>query len=179
MADQFENQLPQKSDAKWVRALDASGNPILISKEDLASVVGGLLPLASDDKNGPISASEYRKLANISLSWGVAGSGKLSWIRICKFAYSLYNPLHITAFYGIYSQPKENYNVSLSFYNKGTIYQSGSFNNNIGVVYEEDGAVLYVKVPTTYCISACIIGGVQMDSNHSISESEPSGIIYI
>lgn len=43
MADQFENQLPQKSDAKWVRALDASGNPILISKEDLASVVGGLL----------------------------------------------------------------------------------------------------------------------------------------
>ena len=40
MADQFENQLPQKSDAKWVRALDASGNPILISKEDLASVVG-------------------------------------------------------------------------------------------------------------------------------------------
>lgn len=45
MADQFENQLPQKSDAKWVRALDASGNPILISKEDLASVVGGLLGL--------------------------------------------------------------------------------------------------------------------------------------
>lgn len=43
MADQFENQLPQKSDAKWVRALDASGNPILISKEDLASVVGGLM----------------------------------------------------------------------------------------------------------------------------------------
>ena len=45
MADQFENQLPQKSDAKWVRALDASGNPILISKEDLASGVGGLLEI--------------------------------------------------------------------------------------------------------------------------------------
>ena len=48
MADQFENQLPQKNDAKWVRALDASGNPILISKEDLASVVGGLLPPATN-----------------------------------------------------------------------------------------------------------------------------------
>ena len=46
MADQFENQLPQKSDAKWVRALDASGNPILISKEDLASVVGGLIGIS-------------------------------------------------------------------------------------------------------------------------------------
>lgn len=49
MADQFENQLPQNSDAKWVRALDASGNPILISKEDLASVVGGLLGLSGID----------------------------------------------------------------------------------------------------------------------------------
>lgn len=46
MADQFENQLPQRSDAKWVRALDASGNPILISKEDLASVVGGLIGIS-------------------------------------------------------------------------------------------------------------------------------------
>lgn len=46
MADQFENQLPQKSDAKWVRALDASGNPILISKEDLASVVGRLIGIS-------------------------------------------------------------------------------------------------------------------------------------
>ena len=53
MADQFENQLPQKSDAKWVRALDASGNPILISKEDLASVVGGLIGAAIlGEKNG-------------------------------------------------------------------------------------------------------------------------------
>ena len=54
MADQFENQLPQKSDAKWVRALDASGNPILISKEDLASVVGGLIGVSN-------SESTYKK----------------------------------------------------------------------------------------------------------------------
>ena len=52
MADQFENQLPQKNDAKWVRALDASGNPILISKEDLASVVGELIGTASPEKDG-------------------------------------------------------------------------------------------------------------------------------
>lgn len=42
-SDTFENQLPQQSDLKWARALDASGNSILISKEDLAGVVGGLL----------------------------------------------------------------------------------------------------------------------------------------
>ena len=39
MADQFENQLPQKSDAKWVRALDASGNPILIEDRNLQLIL--------------------------------------------------------------------------------------------------------------------------------------------
>lgn len=43
MADIKESAMTQKSDCKWVRALDANGNSIRISKEDLASVVGGLL----------------------------------------------------------------------------------------------------------------------------------------
>lgn len=41
--DTYEDQLPQQTDLKWARGLDANGNPILISKESLASVVGGLL----------------------------------------------------------------------------------------------------------------------------------------
>lgn len=41
--DQYEDELPIKSDAPYVRGLDALGNPIRISKADLASVVGGLL----------------------------------------------------------------------------------------------------------------------------------------
>ena len=41
--DAYENELSEQTDLKWARALDASGNPILISKESLASVVGGLL----------------------------------------------------------------------------------------------------------------------------------------
>lgn len=61
MADQFENQLPQKSDAKWVRALDASGNPILISKEDLASVVGELIGVSNSENNGLMPAGLFIK----------------------------------------------------------------------------------------------------------------------
>ena len=61
MADQFENQLPQKSDAKWVRVLDASGNPILISKEDLASVVGGLIGVSNSENNGLMPAGLFIK----------------------------------------------------------------------------------------------------------------------
>ena len=64
MADQFENQLPQKSDAKWVRALDASGNQILINKEDLASVVGGLIPTASPNQRGLHPSAKFQQSDN-------------------------------------------------------------------------------------------------------------------
>lgn len=43
MADVKESALTQKSNCRWVRALDTNGNSIRILKEDLASVVGGLL----------------------------------------------------------------------------------------------------------------------------------------
>ena len=44
MADRIENNLPAQSDAAYVRALDNSGNPIRISKADLAQVVAELMP---------------------------------------------------------------------------------------------------------------------------------------
>lgn len=62
MAEQstFENELPKKSTVEYVRGLDANGNPILINKSDLASVVGGLLPVADASKNGLMSNDFYR-----------------------------------------------------------------------------------------------------------------------
>lgn len=40
---EVESALPQKKEINYVRALDKNGNPILISKEDLAQVVGELM----------------------------------------------------------------------------------------------------------------------------------------
>ena len=40
---EVEGALPQKKEINYVRAFDKDGNPILISKEDLAQVVGELL----------------------------------------------------------------------------------------------------------------------------------------
>lgn len=59
MADVKESAMAQKNDCKWVRALDSNGNSILISKEDLASVVGGLLPAANVESNGLFSKLDY------------------------------------------------------------------------------------------------------------------------
>ena len=41
---EVESALPQKKEINYVRALDKEGNPILINKEDLAQVVGELIP---------------------------------------------------------------------------------------------------------------------------------------
>ena len=49
---EVESALPQKKEINYVRALDKDGNPILISKEDLAQVVGELIPVATFQKNG-------------------------------------------------------------------------------------------------------------------------------
>lgn len=49
---EVESALPQKKEINYVRALDKDGNPILINKEDLAQVVGELLPIATPSKNG-------------------------------------------------------------------------------------------------------------------------------
>ena len=49
---EVESALPQKKEINYVRALDKEGNPILISKDDLAQVVGELIPVATFQKNG-------------------------------------------------------------------------------------------------------------------------------
>ena len=64
MADKQESALTQQSDCKWVRALDSNGNSILISKEDLASVVGELLPIVSNEKNGLVSSYYSQSFPN-------------------------------------------------------------------------------------------------------------------
>lgn len=49
---EVESALPQKKEINYVRALDKEGNPILISKDDLAQVVGELIPVATFQKSG-------------------------------------------------------------------------------------------------------------------------------
>ena len=64
--DAYENELPEQTDLKWARALDASGNPILISKESLASVVGGLLPIVSAIQKGLMSSKGFIERTDIN-----------------------------------------------------------------------------------------------------------------
>ena len=55
---EVESALPQKKEINYVRALDKEGNPILINKEDLAQVVGELIPVVTPEKDG-LSNSKF------------------------------------------------------------------------------------------------------------------------
>lgn len=57
--DTYEDQLPQKTDVTWIRGLDESGNPILISKQSLVSVAEGLIGTANVNNTGLISDIDY------------------------------------------------------------------------------------------------------------------------
>ena len=94
MADKQESALTQQSDCKWVRALDSNGNSILISKEDLAAVVGGLLPVSTQAKNG-LLAKEYSYYRGnysngLKIDFSKVNGDKL-WNVCCSFDIELYD----------------------------------------------------------------------------------------
>ena len=60
MASIKEEEMAAKTDCQYVRALDANGNSIRISKEDLAKVLGELIGIASDEKDGLLQAGTFR-----------------------------------------------------------------------------------------------------------------------
>ena len=61
--DEFEDQLPQSDTFSWLRTLDGSKNPTLTSSTAAAKVLGGLIPLATNEANGLMSKNNYIKIA--------------------------------------------------------------------------------------------------------------------
>ena len=78
--DTYEDQLPQKTDVTWIRGLDESGNPVLISKQSLVSVAEGLIPKVSLKNDGlaarnmcyagTIEAPSILKMHIDNVTWG-------------------------------------------------------------------------------------------------------------
>ena len=61
--DVYENELPTVTDAANVRVLQSSGDAAQMTMQSLATKLGGLIPLASAEKNGLMSKNNYIKIA--------------------------------------------------------------------------------------------------------------------
>ena len=86
MADIKESAMSTASDCKWVRALDANGNSIRISKEDLASVVGELVkPLIfnTEIKNN-VNVDEIFDTGFYYLYQNITGANNYSFLIVFK-----------------------------------------------------------------------------------------------
>ena len=68
--DEFEDQLPQSDTFSWLRTLDGSKNPTLTSSSAAAKVLGGLLPLATNESNGLMGAIDKCSIPFPLLSGG-------------------------------------------------------------------------------------------------------------
>lgn len=72
MADRQESALDTMSDCAWVRALDASGNSIRISKADLVELVRANMPVVTYNANGIMASHLFNqlKVRNLPYSLG-------------------------------------------------------------------------------------------------------------
>ena len=114
MADVKESAMSQKNDCKWVRALDSNGNSILISKEDLASVVGGLIGTVTPDKNGLMPSSGFIHRSGVQIPTG----GTISDIMTSDMKDGIYQVSGISA-----ADPMKDWGVLTIFGSKFAIFK--------------------------------------------------------
>ena len=117
--DEFENQLPIQNTGKWIRALDANGSPILIPVEEIAKVVGELLPLSTNTNKGLTRRTAYFDLIQSKLY-------KIAY----KEELQVYKPV-ICLLYVLRSGISSCYVASLSGYRKGVSHFKLICGNNI------------------------------------------------
>lgn len=68
--DEFEDQLPQSDTFSWLRTLDGSKNPTLTSSSAAAKVLGELIGVVSESKNGLMSSNGFISRTGIIIPVG-------------------------------------------------------------------------------------------------------------
>ena len=166
--DEFEDQLPQSDTFSWLRTLDGSKNPTLTSSSAAAKVLGGLLPLATNETKG---------LASMNMCIAYVGEGPVICIKPTKLKQYYYTLLTVTVYENGYFKK-----IDLAVYypvKKGGHKCSMSGNGNM-FVKEDSDYNLYIHNKTlnniNYCVS--IIGASKYINIPSITvEAHPASVL--
>lgn len=148
--DVYEDQLAIKSDAPFIRGLDAAGNPIRISKADLATVVGGLIGIATQSKRG-LATSVMVKSSGVTYTVNSTSVLKIDrdTEKNCPAV------IEITSCNGPSwdtNTPPRKVLLTIPF-DSGTInniYAKNLFNADNISIYKDDSFNLYIKTMDTY-----------------------------
>ena len=126
--DEFEDQLPQSDTFSWLRTLDGSKNPTLTSSSAAAKVLGELLPIASENNNGLMSAYYSQSITRMN---GYSEGTSMSLAKL-PIGFSYLNVVDSSDF------PSKSGAV-LKFKFGGTMYLQGWFMNGFYVRCIRDG----------------------------------------
>lgn len=136
--DEFEDQLPQSDTFSWLRTLDGSKNPTLTSSSAAAKVLGGLIPIASENNNGLMSAYYSQSITRMN---GYSEGTSMSLAKL-PIGFSYLNVVDSSDF------PSKSGAV-LKFKFGGTMYLQGWFMNGFYVRCIRDGTDTGWKKITT------------------------------
>ena len=166
--DEFEDQLPQSDTFSWLRTLDGSKNPTLTSSSAAAKVLGGLLPLATNETKG---------LASMNMCIAYVGEGPVICIKPTNLKTYYYTLLTVT----VYENGKFK-KIDLAVYNpaKGKGHKCSILGDGNVFVKEDSDYNLYIYNASlnnaTYCVS--IIGCTKNINLQSITvEGSPASVL--
>lgn len=104
--DRMEKDLPAASDCEWLRALDASGNGIMISKADMVELIRANIPVVTHEKKGLMDKSAFmeRSISNNELSSLESGIYPIfnSYIPDLGFNYGILLVFKSTGYYTLF-----------------------------------------------------------------------------
>ena len=166
--DVYENELPTVTDAAKVRVLQSSGDAAQMTMQSLASKLGELLPLATNETKG---------LASMNMCIAYVGEGPVICIKPTKLKQYYYTLLTVTVYENGYLKK-----IDLAVYypvKKGGHKCSMSGNGDM-FVKEDSDYNLYIHNKTlnniNYCVS--IIGASKYMNIPPITvEAHPASVL--
>ena len=166
--DVYENELPTVTDAANVRVLQSSGDAAKMTMQSLASKLGGLLPLATNETKG---------LASMNMCIAYVGEGPVICIKPTNLKTYYYTLLTVT----VYENGKFK-KIDLAVYNpaKGKGHKCSILGDGNVFVKEDSDYNLYIYNASlnnaTYCVS--IIGCTKNINLQSITvEGSPASVL--
>ena len=116
-------------------------------------------------------------LPNEFIYGGTPGGSNTQWHGLGVFYTDAYKPIRINLSYGYYdSANRTTIDITITV-NSGSVHISGNSAGKIGYVLSGNKINIYIKVETLNSYSGFVAGN--FESKLNISQTEPSGIVYV
>lgn len=167
------------NDNDYILMNAADGSTVQIKRADFVSAMADVMRVATKEKNGLMSASNFIRIQPISFCAGVSGGGTKSWYMICKFRKDAYNPIRLLLDYGQWNATvRTKSDITLVGNGDSFVTTGGNKDNTIGYTVKDNLISVYHKIAPGFSLIGMLGGSASLDLMHYLL-TEPEGITYI